>query len=160
MNRKVAKVARNAEVDRGRIESIGRHVVDSAIRVHRSLGPGLLESAYQACLATELRRARLWVDTEVALPIDYQGHRVEVGYRIDMLVENSVVIENKAVERLLPIHTAQLLTYLELSGHWLGFLLNWNVTLMKSGIHRYVVGYRNNVSSSGRKDTQFRKGSG
>jgi GxxExxY protein len=128
--------------ERDRIEAIGRAIVHSAIQVHRDLGPGLLESTYQACMAMELRRAGLRVETEVDLPIDYRGHRVEVGYRIDMLVGRSVVIENKAVERLLPVHTAQILTYLELSGYWLGFLLNWNVTLMKSGIHRFVVGYR------------------
>jgi GxxExxY protein len=100
----------------------------------------LLESVYQARLSVELRRSRLWVDTEVEIPIEYRGLRVNVGYRIDMLVEHSVVIENKVVERLLPIHTAQLLTYLELSGRQLGYLLHWNVTLMKSGIHRFVVG--------------------
>jgi len=146
--------------ERNRIEEIGKAIVHSAIRVHRSLGPGLRESTYQACLATDLRRARLRVDTEVDLPIDYRGHRVEVGYRIDMLVEGSVVIENKAVERLLPVHTAQVLTYLELSDHWLGYLLNWNVTLMKLGIHRFVVGYRYEVNQSGRQATQFRRGHG
>jgi GxxExxY protein len=121
-------------------EHIGSMVVDSAIQVHRELGPGLLESTYQACLAMELRRAALRVQTEVKLPVEYKGHRIEVGYRIDMIVEGLVVVENKAVERLLPVHTAQLLTYLELSGIWLGFLLNWNVKLMKRGIHRFVVG--------------------
>jgi GxxExxY protein len=126
--------------DRFRIERIGSIVVDSAIRVHRALGPGLLESAYQACLSMELRSSGLWVDTEVEIPIEYRGLRVKVGYRIDMLVDHSVVIENKVVEHLLPIHTAQLLTYLELSGRQLGYLLHWNVTLMKSGIHRFVVG--------------------
>lgn len=146
--------------DQDQIEAVGKAIVHSANQVHRSLGPGLLESTYQACLATELRRAKLWVDTEVNLPIEYRGHRVDVGYRIDMLVEKSVVIENKAVERLLPVHTAQLLTYLELSGHRLGYLLNWNVTLMKMGIHRYVVGYRNRANQSARKDTRFREGSG
>ena len=134
---------------RDRIEEIGKTIVHSAIRVHRSLGPGLLESAYQACLAMELRNAGLWVETEVDLPIGYKGVEVEVGYRIDMLIENSVVIENKAVERLLSVHTAQILAYLELSGHWLGYLLNWNVTLMKSGIHRFVVGYWDDVDRSG-----------
>lgn len=142
--------------ERDQIEEIGKAIVHSAIRVHRSLGPGLLESTYQACLATELKRARLRVDTEVDLPIEYRGHRVEIGYRIDMLIEESVVIENKAVESLLPVHTAQILTYLELSGHWLGYLLNWNVTLMKSGIRRFVVGNRNQQNQFGRQATQFR----
>ena len=127
--------------ERDRIEHIGRTVILSAIEVHRGLGPGLLESAYQACLSVELRRAGLLVETEVNLPIDYRGHRIEVGYRMDMVIEKAVVIENKAVELLLPIHTAQILTYLELSRIWLGYLLNWNVKLMKRGIHRFVSGY-------------------
>ncbi len=142
--------------NRDRIEAIGKTIVHSAIRVHRSLGPGLLESAYQACLAMELRNTGLWVDTEVNLPIRYKSAEIEVGYRIDMLIGNSVVIENKAVDRLLSVHTAQILTYLELSGHRLGFLLNWNVTLMKSGIHRFVVGYWDDNDSSG--GTGFQEG--
>ena len=127
--------------EKDRVEHIGRTVILSAIEVHRGLGPGLLESAYQACLSVELRRAGHLVETEVNLPIDYRGHRIEVGYRMDMVIEKAVVIENKAVELLLPIHTAQILTYLELSGIWLGYLLNWNVQLMKRGIHRFVSGY-------------------
>jgi GxxExxY protein len=125
--------------EREGLDVIGSAVVDSAIRVHRALGPGLLESTYQACLAFELRRAGYLVGTEVNLPIEYRGRRIEVGYRIDMVVENKVIVENKAVEKVLPVHTAQLLTYLELSGRSLGYLLNWNVTLMKHGIKRFVV---------------------
>lgn len=139
MNRKGARVARPNAMERSEIESVGYRVVGSAIRVHRTLGPGLLESTYQTCLEFELRETGFQVDTEVALPIDYNGRYVEAGYRIDMLVDKRVVIENKAVERLLPIHTAQVLTYLKLSGLRLGFLLNWNVKLMKRGIHRFVV---------------------
>lgn len=127
-------------VDRKRLNSIGTTIVRSAIKVHRSLGPGLLESTYQSCLAWELRNEGLYVEIEVSLPIDYQGHPLDVGYRIDMLVSELVIIENKALDRLLPVHTAQILTYLELSGNRLGYLLNWNVTLMKNGIHRFVVG--------------------
>lgn len=133
----------NATVDTrrpGRIEVIGKAVVTSAISVHRVLGPGLLESAYQTCLTIELRSAGFAVETEVRIPIEYRGRSLDVGYRLDMLVDQAVIVENKAVERLLPIHTAQLLTYLELSGHRLGFLLNWNVKLMKEGIHRFVMG--------------------
>jgi len=126
--------------ERDRIEEIGSVIIGSAIRVHRTLGPGLLESVYQSCLLCELQDGGLEVATEVALPIEYRGRRIEVGYRIDMVVEGVVIIENKVVERLLPIHTAQLLTYLELSGNWLGYLLNWNVRLMKAGINRYVSG--------------------
>lgn len=126
--------------ERRRLNEIGSEIVRSAIRVHRSFGPGLLESAYQTCLAVELRNSRLKVETEVGLPINYRGQRIDAGYRIDMLVEDSVVIENKAVDRLLSVHTAQILTYLELSGKRMGYLMNWNVRLMKSGIHRFVVG--------------------
>lgn len=126
--------------ERDRLNELGTNIVRSAIRVHKNLGPGLLESTYQACLALELRNARLYLETEVALPIVYRGQRIDAGYRIDMLVEGSVVIENKAVDRLLSVHTAQILTYLELSGKRIGYLMNWNVRLMKSGIHRFVVG--------------------
>lgn len=126
--------------ERDRLNAIGTTIVRSAVKVHKSLGPGLLESTYQACLAMELRKTRLKVENEVHLPIEYRGQRIEVGYRIDMIVERSVLIENKAVEHLLSVHTAQVLTYLELSGLRLGYLLNWNVRLMKSGIHRFVVG--------------------
>lgn len=140
MNRKGAKDAGDITAERRWIEHIGTIVVDSAIHVHRELGPGLLESAYQSCLGYELKIQGLEVQTEVKLPLTYRGLSVDNGYRIDMLVDDLVVIENKAVERLLPIHTAQLLTYLELSGKKLGFLLNWHVPLMKSGIRRFVFG--------------------
>lgn len=135
MNRKDAKNAKRKKMD---IEDVGRIIVDSAIKVHRALGPGLLESAYQACLAYELRSAGRKVKCEVPLPVQYGEIRVDAGYRIDMLVNDCVVIENKAVERILPIHAAQLLTYLRLSDRRLGFLLNWHVKLMKHGIKRFV----------------------
>ncbi len=122
------------------IEEIGKIIVDSAIKVHRSLGPGLLESAYQICLAHELLKMGLKVACEVTLPIVYDGETIETGYRIDMLVENCVIIENKTVDQLSPVHEAQLLTYLKLRGCWLGFLLNWNTVRMKSGIRRMVNG--------------------
>lgn len=122
------------------IETIGREIVDGAIKVHRALGPGLLESAYQHCLAYELRERGLQLDTELLLPVRYGRVQVDAGYRIDMLVEELVIVENKAVERLLPIHQAQLLTYLKLRDCRLGYLLNWNVRLMKHGIKRMVNG--------------------
>ena len=106
------------------IEAVAATIVDAAIKVHRALGPGLLESAYQQCLAYELRKRGLRVRCEDKLPIMYDGQRIDAGYRIDMLVEECVIVENKAVERLLPIHEAQLLTYLKLQGCKLGFLLN------------------------------------
>ena len=120
------------------IEEIATAIVDSAVKVHRSLGPGLLESAYQQCLVHELRKRGLRVECEMPQPIQYDGLLVDAGYRIDMLVEDVVIIENKAVEAILPIHEAQLLTYLKLRDCHLGFLLNWNVRLMKNGIRRMV----------------------
>lgn len=122
------------------VEDIGREIVDSAVKVHRALGPGLLESAYQRCLAYELQKRGLRVETETYLPVIYEGQQIDASYRIDMLVENAVIIENKAVEKLLPIHKAQILTYLKLRQLWLGFLINWNVTLIKHGIDRIVNG--------------------
>lgn len=120
------------------IEEIAKIIVDATIKVHRALGPGLLESAYQHCLAYELRKRGLRVECEMLLPIVYEGQQIDAGYRIDMLVEGCILIENKTVDQLLPIHEAQLLTYLKLRNCRLGFLLNWNVTLMKHGIKRVV----------------------
>ena len=108
--------------------------MDAAIKVHRALGPGLLESAYQTCLAFELRKRGLQVECEVILPVVYDGERIDLGYRVDMLVEDCIIVENKTVKQLLPVHQAQLLTCLELRDCRLGFLLNWNVALMKHGI--------------------------
>ena len=120
------------------IEQIAEHVVDAMLTVHRALGPGLLESTYQACLAHELRGRGIEVRCEVQLPIHYRGYEIDAGYRIDMLVANCIVIENKSLKALAPIHEAQLLTYLRLSGNRLGFLVNWNVPLIKNGIKRMV----------------------
>jgi GxxExxY protein len=118
---------------------IGDQIIDAAILIHRTLGPGLLESAYQEVLTYELRKRGLKVENEVAIPISYLDHVIQVGYRIDMLINKVVIVENKTVETLLPIHQAQLLTYLKLSGCKLGYLLNWNVVLMKYGIKRMVL---------------------
>jgi len=120
------------------IEDVGRLIVSSAIKVHTHLGPGLLESAYQSCLEYELRNAGLNVVSEVTLPVVYYGKKIDAGYRLDMLVNDAVIIENKVVEKLLPLHEAQLLTYLRLKQCRLGYLLNWNVLLMKDGIKRMV----------------------
>lgn len=121
------------------IEDVAKDVVDAAIKVHKALGPGLLESTYQQCHAFELRQRGRKVLTAVSLPLTYEGQIVEVGYRIDTLVDDLIIIENKTVENLLPIHEAQLMTYLKLSGRTIGFLLNWNVTLMKHGVKRVVM---------------------
>jgi GxxExxY protein len=120
------------------IEDVGRQIVDASIKVHRALGPGLLESTYQACLVYELRHRGLKVECEVEQSVLYEGLRIDAGYRLDMVVESSVIIENKSVENILPVHTAQLLTYLRLRDFRLGFLINWNVHLIKDGIHRMV----------------------
>ena len=120
------------------IEDVVKEIVDAAIKVHRTLGPGLFESTYQKCLAFELRKRGLRVDCEVILPIIYDGVVIESGFRMDMLVEDLVVVENKTIDRIAPINSTQLLTYLRLGGYRLGFLLNWKVVLMKQGIHRII----------------------
>ncbi len=118
------------------MNQVSGHIVDSAVKVHATLGPGLLESTYQACLAYELRKRGLHVREEVALPVLYDTQRLEIGYRIDLLVEDAVVVEIKSIDLIAPIHRAQLLSYLKLSGKQLGLLLNFNVVLMKHGIVR------------------------
>lgn len=119
---------------------ISRIILDAAFRVHTALGPGLLESAYEACLAYELREAGLAVRTQVPLPVIYRDVKLDVGYRLDLLVEELVVVEIKAVESLAPIHHAQLLSYLKLSGKKLGLLVNFHVMHLKQGIKRVVNG--------------------
>ena len=108
-------------------------IIGCAMKVHSALGPGLLESVYLACLIVELRSAGLHVETQVRVPVTYCGLKLECGYRIDILVENTVIIELKAVSAVLPIHEAQLVTYLKLAGKPIGLLLNFNVTAMKDG---------------------------
>ena len=120
------------------IEELANTIIGAAIRVHRVLGPGLLESAYQKCLEYELIKMKLGVECELLLPIQYETVRIDSGYRIDMLIEKNIIIENKTVERILPIHEAQLLTYLKMQDCRLGFLFNWNVPIMKDGIKRMV----------------------
>lgn len=120
------------------IEKIASEIVNAAIKVHKALGPGLLESAYQQCLIYELKKRGLKVDSEVAMLVTYDGMKIDAGYRMDIVVDGLIVIENKTVEKIMPIHQAQLLTYLKLSGMNLGFLFNWNVTIMKDGIKRIV----------------------
>jgi len=117
---------------------IGDIVLGGAIKVHSALGPGLLESAYEICLAHEITKQGLSIKQQVLLPVQYNGLKLDAGYRLDLLVHNKVIVELKAVEKLLPIHTAQLLSYLKLSGCSLGYLLNFNVVHMKDGIKRIV----------------------
>ncbi|SRR5579871_6141062 len=120
------------------VNAISDAIVGAAIRVHSVLGPGLLESTYTACLACDLRELGLNVRTQVELPVVYKGIELPVGYRIDMLVEETVVVEIKTVASLLAIHEAQLLTYLRLIGRRLGLLLNFYVPRMRDGIKRLV----------------------
>ena len=124
-------------MDSARLNQISNIAVDCAIRVHKSLGPGLLESAYKACMAIELEAAGLLVEMEVPVPLFYKGQKVaDVGYRLDLLVERELILEIKAVEALAPVHFAQLLSYLRLSERRLGLLMNFNGVLMKGGIKR------------------------
>ena len=122
------------------IEAIGRDIVDCAFKLHKEFGPGLLESAYQACHVYELRKRGRIVQAELILPIKYDAQEFDEGYRIDELVDGLVIVENKAVDDVHPIHMAQLLTYLKLKNVKLGFLINWNVKLIKNGIQRVVNG--------------------
>ena len=130
------------------INWVSGEIIDAAIKVHSALGPGLLESAYKKCLEHELRKRGLNVVSELPLPIVYDGVQLDVGYRIDHLVENSVVVEVKAVERLLPIHEAQLLTYLRLSRCQLGLLINFNVEVLRLGIKRMVNNFAESSTAS------------
>lgn len=117
---------------------ISGQIIDAAMQVHTALGPGLLESAYEGCLAFELTSRGIQVQRQLALPVMYRDHRIDVGYRIDLLVAGLVIVEVKAVERIAPIHEAQLLTYLKLADKRVGLLLNFHVLRMKSGIKRMV----------------------
>jgi GxxExxY protein len=121
------------------VERIGREIVDSAYRVHKELGPGLLESVYEECMIYDLRRKGLKVEQQVSVPIEFDGHTLENNLRLDMLVEDVVIVENKAVAEMYPLFESQLLTYLKLSRKRLGFLINYNVPLIKSGIQRFVI---------------------
>ncbi|QSV47336.1 GxxExxY protein [Geobacter benzoatilyticus] len=109
------------------------------MKVHSALGPGLLESAYEACLVHELKKRDVKVISQVALPVNYDGVTIELGYRLDLLVENKVIVELKAVEKVSPVHQAQLLSYMKLSGKKLGLLINFNVMHLRDGIKRVVL---------------------
>ncbi|MCF7839895.1 MAG: GxxExxY protein [Candidatus Marinimicrobia bacterium] len=119
---------------------ISNKVIGAALEVHRTLGPGLLESAYEMALCRQLELEGIAFERQVLLPVEYKGLTLDPGYRLDVLVENKVILELKAVEALNDVHTAQLLTYLKLSGKKLGLLINFNVSLLKNGIQRVVNG--------------------
>ena len=124
------------------VNEITREVIGAAIAVHRALGPGLLESAYQECLCQELFLRGIPFERQVPLPLEYRGIRLECGYRLDILVAGLVVVEIKSIEAIAPIHEAQLLTYLRLGGWTVGLLINFNVVVLKNGIRRSVLGLR------------------
>ncbi len=121
-----------------RLNALSEKIIGLAIEVHRHLGPGLLESTYQKCLCYELEKNGLAFEQEVYVSIDYKALRIDKAYRADVIVENSIVLEIKAVEHVLPIHEAQLLTYLKLDKKRLGFIFNFNVMLLKDGIIRKI----------------------
>jgi GxxExxY protein len=123
------------------LNRLSEAILGAAILVHRTLGPGLLESVYETCLAHELNRRNLSFHRQIPMPVQYGGLRIDNGYRIDLLVENRLVVEVKAVQKTLPVHEAQLLTYLRLSECSLGLLLNFNVPVLKDGITRLVNGF-------------------
>jgi GxxExxY protein len=120
-------------------------VIGAAIKVHSALGAGILESAYDACLFHELTKTGLHFEHQVTLPIVYEGVLLATAYRVDFIVEDCLVLELKCVERVLPVHRAQLLSYLRLSGHKLGLLLNFNVAHMRDGVHRVINGPENEL---------------
>lgn len=120
------------------LNKISEEIIGAAMQVHTTLGPGLLESAYEACLKYELEKRGLKVLSQVGLPVIYDGIKIDVGYRLDLLVEDAVIVELKAVKELIPLHNAQLLSYLKLSELQLGLLINFNVVRLKSGIKRMV----------------------
>jgi GxxExxY protein len=119
------------------INQITEKIIGCAIEVHRNLGPGLLESAYEECLVYELRNAGLIAERQVAVPVVYKEIKLECGYRIDILVENTVVIELKTVDGFAPVHEAQILTYMKFASKSIGLLINFNVALLKDGLKRY-----------------------
>lgn len=129
-----------AVVPQPRVNQITGIVINAAMKVHSVLGPGLLESVYQACLAHELRARGLRVATQVGLPVVYEGEKIELGFRMDLVVENAVVVEVKCVEALHPVHQAQLLTYMRLSEIHVGLLINFYVAHLRDGIKRMVDG--------------------
>jgi GxxExxY protein len=124
------------EVDR--LDQISRRIIGAAIEVHRHLGPGLLESAYQSCLVFELRQQGLRVEEQKPLPVTYKEVKLDCGYRLDLVVEDEIIVEVKAIEKLLPIHEAQLLSYLRLSNKKVGLLMNFHVPVLKDGLKRIV----------------------
>ena len=124
------------------LEKFAKEIVDSSIQVHKEMGPGLLESVYQQCLLKELQLRSIIVSEQVPIPLVYKGYKLSKEYVIDILVEGEIILELKAVEIILPVHEAQLISYLKLADKRMGFLLNFNVPLMKNGLKRFVNNYK------------------
>jgi GxxExxY protein len=124
-------------------ELVAREIVDAAINVHTKLGPGLLEGAYEPCMAYELTKRGLTAKQQVPMPLRYDSITIDVGYRLDVVVQDLIVLELKSVDKLLPIHAAQLLSYLRLGNYRVGFLLNFNTVHMRDGIKRIIHGFQN-----------------
>jgi len=124
--------------EKEKLNQITENIISAAIDVHRALGPGLLESAYEACLAFELAERGLKIERQKPLPVIYRQVKLDCGYRLDLLVEEAVIVEVKTVDRIAPIHKAQLLSYLRLSGRKVGLLMNFNVEVLKNGVVRLV----------------------
>jgi len=122
-----------------KFEELSEQVLGCAIEVHRQLGPGLLESTYEQCLAHELSQRKIPFKFQVELPVEYKQIKLDCGYRIDLLVDDRIIVELKSVEHLLPIHEAQILTYMKLSGISVGLLINFNVLVLKRGLRRFVI---------------------
>jgi GxxExxY protein len=121
------------------LDRLGRVIVDAGLKVHRAFGPGLLESAYEHCLAHELKARGLSITQQARLPITFEGMTLDAGYRLDLMVNDLVIVEVKAIEALTKLHEAQLLTYLRLSGRRLGYLMNFNVRMFRDGVRRLVL---------------------
>lgn len=126
------------EIPSMELNEISGKIIELSIRVHRELGPGLLENAYEACLMVELMHEGFNVERQKLLPIVYRGVTIDTGYRLDLIVENSLIVEVKAIERLMPIHEAKLLSYLKMTNLKLGLLINFNVRLLRDGVKRIV----------------------
>ena len=133
--------------EKDKLDSITRRIIGAAIEVHRRLGPGLLESAYEACLAFELRQLGFKIETQKALPVLYRDVKLDCGYRLDLVVEDSVIVEIKAVDHLAAIHEAQVLSYLRLSGKRVGLLINFHVRVLKNGLKRIVNSFPDSAPS-------------
>jgi GxxExxY protein len=140
-----------------RVNQLTRRIIASAMKVHSVLGPGLLESAYHACLLHELRKQGFTVASQVVLPVVYEGERIDLGYRIDLIVNDAVIVEIKCVDAINPVHQAQLLSYMRLSGRELGLLINFHVEHLRDGIRRMVDGYDWRKTPT-TEDTEYHRG--